>query len=153
MYTEEENAERMKILHISNYYYPNRGGIEQVACDIVSAIRPDGVQQKVLCFNETASDGEMRCERRESVVDRVDGVEVVRCGCFAKVASQSLSLSYPRTLKRLMDEFEPDTVILHYPNPFVSFFLLKYIKRPFRLILYWHLDITKQKALGKLFHR
>ena len=85
--------------------------------------------------------------------DNVDGVEVIRCGCIAKISSQSLSLTYRRELQNVMDEFQPDTVIFHYPNPFVSTLLEKYLKRDFKLILFWHLDITKQKILGKLFHR
>ena len=31
-------------------------------------------------------------------------------------------------------------------------FLLKYLKRDIKFVLYWHLDITKQKLLGKIFH-
>lgn len=31
-------------------------------------------------------------------------------------------------------------------------FLQHYYNRKFKLVLYWHLDITKQKLLGKLFH-
>jgi rhamnosyl/mannosyltransferase len=51
-----------------------------------------------------------------------------------------------------MDKFKPDIVILHYPNPYVSQLLLRYKNRNFKLVLYWHLDITKQKILGKVFH-
>ena len=29
---------------------------------------------------------------------------------------------------------------------------MKYIKLGFKLVLYWHLDITRQKILGKIFH-
>ncbi len=38
------------ILHISNYYPPNRGGIEQVAYDIVSGLK-NKYRQMVVCFN------------------------------------------------------------------------------------------------------
>lgn len=144
----------MRVLQISNYMYPNIGGIEQVARDVANALSEckEEIEQKIICFNETASDGDYKCYRKEDVTDFVDGVEVVRCGCFTKVASQSLSLSYPRQLKVVMDKFSPDIVILHYPNPFVSAILKKYLKNNFKFILYWHLDITKQKLLGKLFH-
>jgi hypothetical protein len=39
-----------RILHISNYYLPNYGGIEQVAYDIVSGLK-DEYEQIVVCFN------------------------------------------------------------------------------------------------------
>lgn len=141
-----------RILQISNYLYPNRGGIEQVARDVANAIQGK-YEQKIICFNETASDGEYICKREGTVTDYVDGVEVIRCGCITKQASQSISLTFSKQLKKVMNGFQPDIVIFHYPNPFQAFFLRKYLKRGFRFILYWHLDITKQKTLGKLFHR
>lgn len=142
-----------KVLQIPNYQYPHIGGIEQVARDIADALLEDGaVRQKMICFNEDAQDGEYVCHRKETVHDKVDGVEVIRCGCIAKVASQSISLTYPHELKKVLAEFDPDIVILHYPNPFVSSFLLPMLSKKVKFVLYWHLDITKQKVLGKLFH-
>ncbi len=143
----------IKVLQISKYYDPYIGGIEQVAKDIANAMAacPE-IQQKIICFNEDVLNKKHPCRRNETVTDIVNGVEVVRCGCFAKVSSQALSVTYAEQLRKLMDEFRPDVVIFHYPNPFVAHLLLKYKNRPFKLILYWHLDITKQKILGKLFH-
>ena len=131
-----------KILHISKYYAPFVGGIEQVARDCVNSFGTE-VEQKVFCFQHEKGDA----------VDRVDGVEVIRAGCFAKVASQSMSFSYGKLLKKTFREFQPDIVIFHYPNPFGAHFLKKQLKRrpDCKLIVWWHLDITKQKLLGKLF--
>ncbi|MBR1443193.1 MAG: glycosyltransferase [Firmicutes bacterium] len=144
----------MKVLQISKYQYPYIGGTEQVARDIVNALQNDDtIEQKIICFNEDASDGDYICHRGETVHDIVDGIEVIRCGCFAKVASQSLSMTYFNELKKVLKEFSPDIVILHYPNPFVTNFLLSMLSKDIELIVYWHLDITKQKFLGKLFHR
>ena len=143
-----------RVLQISNYMYPHIGGIEQVARDIADCLKEnDDIEQKIICFNEDAKDGEYVCKRSETVVDKVDGIDVIRCGCFAKKSSQSLSFTYARELKKVINDFNPNLVILHYPNPFVSFFLLKYLKKDTKFIVYWHLDITKQKVLGKLFHR
>ena len=131
----------MKILHISNYYHPHIGGIEQVARDCVSAVREDA-GQRVFCFHSQKGD------RR----DMVDGVEVVRAGSFVKVASQSLSFSYGKLLRREMKAFAPDIVVFHFPNPFGAHYLLKCLKKSrAKLIVWWHLDITKQKLLKKLF--
>ena len=131
----------MKVLHISKYYEPFIGGVEQVARDCAAAM--EGYEQKIFCFNHEKGDA----------VGNVDGVEVIRAGCFAKVASQSLSLSYGKLLKKTFREFEPDVVIFHYPNPFGAHYLRKVLKkRPScKLVLWWHLDITRQKVLGKLF--
>ncbi len=142
-----------KVLQISNYYYPHIGGIEQVARDISNALKDDpDFEQKVICFNEDSVDGDHVCHRSETIHDYVDGVEIIKCGCFAKASSQSMSLTFGRELKKLMNGVEPDVVIFHYPNPFQAYYLLKYKKRDFKLALYWHLDITKQKILKHLFH-
>lgn len=132
----------MKILHIPSYYFPHIGGIEQTARDCVHALR-DGNEQRVFCFNH----------EKGNSTDEVDGVPVVRAGCFAKISSQSLSFSYKKLLKKEFREFAPDVVVFHYPNPFAAHYLLKCLKkRPAcKLVLYWHLDITKQKLLKKLF--
>ncbi len=142
-----------KVLQISKYYYPFIGGTEQVARDIARALKkiPD-IQQKIICFNEDAKDETFACSKRETKTDFVDGVEVIRCSYSVKFASQSISSSIPGKLKEIMNRFRPDIVILHYPNPYVTHFLLRYKKYPFKLVVYWHLDITKQKILGKLFY-
>ena len=132
---------KIKVLNISNYYKPHIGGIEQVAHDISDSLL-DNYEQKVICFNS----------EKETRVDVVDGVEVTYVGTFAKVASQSLSLHYGKELNKIMKEFKPDIVIFHYPNPFVASKLVKYLKnKTFKFILWWHLDIIKQKVLKVLF--
>lgn len=131
-----------KILHISKYYYPFSGGTEQIARDCVLALK-NRYEQKVIAFN----DG------KEDRVEETDGVEVIKCGCFAKVASQSLSFSYARQLKKVINEFCPDIIIFHCPNPFVAAILLRALKgkEKIRLVVYWHLDIIKQKFLRNFF--
>lgn len=133
----------MRILHISKYYYPFIGGIEQVARDCVNALSEHN-EQKVICFNHNSG----------TTHDVVDDVEIIRIACQAKIASQSISFTYGKELKSIIKSFLPDVVIFHYPNPFAAHFILKLVKKyNFKLVTYWHLDITKQKILGKLFHR
>lgn len=143
----------MRVLQIVCHMYPRLGGIEQVARDIANALKfYPGVEQKIICFNEDAEADGLICRRKETVRDEVDGVEVTRCGCVAKVASQQISLTYPRQIAKVLKSFNPDVVIFHYPNPYLAAFLLPNLKKHTKLVVYWHLDITKQKILGKLFH-
>ena len=141
-----------RILHISKYYYPFLGGTEQVARNMVKTLLDSGAEQKIICFNEDAEDGNLCCSKGETVTDTVDGIEVIRCGYTVKIASQSLSPAYDQQLKKLMNEFRPDVVIFHYPNPFVAHYLLKYKQRDFKLLVYWHLDITRQRYLKYFVH-
>lgn len=130
-----------KILHISKYYYPFSGGTEQIARDCVLALK-DTYEEKVIAFN----DG------KEDKTDFVDGIEIVRCGCFAKVSAQSLSTSYRKKLHDIMHNFSPDIVVFHYPNPFVAQMVLREMKHSTaKLVVYWHLDIIRQKFLRIFF--
>ena len=116
-----------KVLQISNYYFPHFGGIEQVARDFARALNHyEDVEHKVICFNEDAKVGDFENHRHETVHDFIDNVEIIKCNCFALVASQSLSWVYYKELKKVLDDFDPDLVILHYPNPFVSSILLHF---------------------------
>lgn len=129
-----------RVLHISKYYYPFRGGTEQIARDCVKVLV--GIyEQKVICFNDSKADK----------TDEVDGVEVIYCGTFATVSSQGLSTSFGNKLKSVVESFKPDIIIFHYPNPFVARYLLKYIPQSCKLAIYWHLDIVRQKVLRQFF--
>lgn len=132
-----------KVLHISNYLYPHIGGIEQVTRDCMNSL--NGLyEQKVICFNN----------EKKTEIDFVDNIEVTRVGCFMKIASQSLSFCYKKEIKKIMKNYEPDVIIFHYPNPFVAHYLRKYLKKKdFKFILWWHLDITKQKVLRTFFRK
>ena len=141
-----------KILHISKYYYPFIGGVEEVAADITAALRKGDYEQKIICFNEDSTTDGVTTHRGETVHDEINGVEVIRCGTLVKMASQALSLTYYSELKKVMQSYRPDIVVFHYPNPFVSQFLLLFKKMDFKLVVYWHLDITKQKVLSKFFY-
>lgn len=130
-----------KILHIPNYYKPHIGGIEQTCHDIVEALGND-FTQKVICFSED----------KKTKIEIVDGIEVTKCGVWKKIASQSISMSYKKLLKKLIKGYEPDIIIFHFPNPFVSHYLLKFIKRKnIRFIVWYHADIIKQKLIKKFF--
>lgn len=132
----------MKILHVTNYMYPNIGGIEQTSRDIINSLLNE-CEQKVICFNNGKKD----------VTDRLDGIEVTRCAAKFKISSQAISFSFKKRLKEQFKKFQPDVVIFHYPNPFQAHYLLKLLKKNSlcKLVVWWHLDITKQKLLGRLF--
>ena len=129
-----------RVLHISKYYYPFRGGTEQIAQDCVNSLMGK-YEQKVICFNDCNVDKR----------DKIDGIEVIRCGVFKTIFSQGLSTSFGKWMKSIVDNYNPDIIIFHYPNPFVAHYLLKNIRPSTKLVIYWHLDIVKQKLLKKFF--
>ena len=144
----------MRVLQIAKYMYPFMGGTEQVTRDLVGAFNAIGAENKVICFNEDSADGDVVTHRGETVTDEVDGVEVLRIASKAKIMSQAIAPEYKKNLAKVLDEFRPDVVIFHYPNPYVASKLLSYIRKngkSFKLYIYWHLDITKQKFVRAFF--
>lgn len=132
-----------RVLHISKYYYPFVGGVEQIARDCVLALQ-NNVEQEIICFDHNP-------HSRDSE-EVVDGVRIVRVGQQMLISSQAIGRTYGTQLKREIVHFNPDVIIYHYPNPFVAHYLLRYIPANTQLIVYWHLDITRQKFLRKFFY-
>ena len=58
----------MKILHVSKFYPPYRGGIEDVCYNIVQALQEH--TQKVFCFNDKKTDS----------ISVINNVEIIRIG-------------------------------------------------------------------------
>ena len=130
---------KKRILQLSNYYPPEIGGIEKIAQAISDSVK-DKFDVCVLCFTHD----------KASRTDIVDGVQVIRVGTQLKVASQQLSTLMNTEVKKQISEYDPDIVILHAPNPFLEWILLKNIKEKCKLVVYWHSDIVKQKIGNKL---
>ena len=96
----------MRILHVSKYYYPYIGGVENICKYLV-----EGMPQHrcaVVCFSEG----------RKDAVESVNGIKVYRVGTKLLVARQALSLSYFTVLRRAIGEFRPDVIHFHWANPF-----------------------------------
>ena len=128
----------MRILHISKYYYPYIGGVENI-CKYI-ADNSKGHQVAVLCFNEG----------RHDTVDEVDGVTVYRVGSWLNIARQALSPTYFTMMRRVLKEFRPDVIQFHWANPFPAAVLLSMMSKEVKLIVHWHMDIIKQKKIYRL---
>ena len=92
----------LKILHIPNYYPPHIGGIEDVCRSVISATK-DEFHHKVICFHD----------EKETQKDVFEGIEVVRCGVWRKLFSQSISFSFLKELKKTIQDFAPDIIHFH----------------------------------------
>lgn len=111
----------MKVLHAAKFYPPSRGGMETVVGDLCrgTAGRWD---VSVVAANHTAT----------TVVERVDGVEVVRAAAYGTASSVSLCPSLPLHLWGR----RADCVVLHEPNPIAGSAL--FLRTPGRRLVIWH---------------
>ncbi len=125
----------MRILHISKYYYPYVGGVENV-CKYL-ADNSAGHEVAVVCFNE----GHLNS------VGEVDGIKVYRVGALMTIARQAISLTYITVLRKVIKSFKPDIIQFHWANPFPAAILLPIIPKHVKLIIHWHMDIIKQRKI------
>lgn len=141
----------MRVLQITNYVFPGISGIGTTAMDIAYALKELNVEQKVLCFNSDVEKNDLENRHRRNIRSRVNGIEVLRCKMNLHISSQQISFHFGKILERLISEFKPEIVVLHYPNPFLAHYILKYRNKKIKFILWWHSDIVNQKLLRKLF--
>nr|WP_306447148.1 glycosyltransferase [Odoribacter splanchnicus] len=131
-----------KILHISKFYYPYVGGIEDVCYNIVKFIKEkEGYSQKVFCFNN----------KNETVSEQYEGIDVLRVAVFKTILSQPLSFTYGKELKKILNTYRPDIIHFHAPNPLGMYVLLKCLPPNVRLIVHWHSDIIAQRFIYFFF--
>jgi len=135
-----ENLSQKAVLHITSYFAPDIGGVEQVASDIVDSL-DQSCRHTILCFGKKA---------REDII-REDGVRIVRVKRNLHIASQPISFKYKKTLKRILKEINPDIIHFHFPSPFAARYVIK-CRTTQRLFVHWHSDIIKQKIIKKFFN-
>lgn len=127
-----------KVLHISKFYTPYAGGIEDVCYSLVGILKKvSGIEQKIICFNDS------NITEKEIYED----IEVIRVGIKVQLYSQPISFSYYSELKKTIKEYQPDYIHLHLPNPLVGMYVNRLLPKNCKLILHWHSDIVAQKLL------
>ncbi|MFZ1398834.1 MAG: glycosyltransferase [Candidatus Promineifilaceae bacterium] len=127
----------LSIVHVYKDYWPVVGGIENHIKDLAEAEAALGHAVTVLVTNP----GER--PSRETI----NGVQVIRAGRLATVASTPLSLTLPFLLSKL----RPDVTHLHFPYPvgeLSQWFLRR--KRPY--VITYHSDVVKQQASLRLYN-
>ncbi|WP_368327188.1 glycosyltransferase [Phocaeicola vulgatus] len=122
----------MRILHISKYYYPFMGGVENICRYLVERMPMHNTS--VLCFNDSNKNEE----------SNINGHTVWRCATIFNIARQAISFSYPIMMRKALRLSDPDIIQYHWANPFPAFFLYFQIKKKQKLIIHWHMDIIRQ---------
>ena len=128
---------KIKVLQVNKLYAPHIGGVEKVVQDIAEGLN-DRVDMKVLV-----------CQAKgKTAVEYVNGVEVTRSGSFGIFFSMPLSFSFIFQLRKL--SWDRDIIHFHMPFPLAdaAFFLSGFRGK---VVLWWHSDIIRQKALMKIY--
>lgn len=132
------NEDGLRILQLGKFY-PIRGGVEKVAYDLMEGLSERGVRCDMMC---AASHGGSR-------VIPVNGhANVLCCHTWFKAAATMISPAMIASLRRECHKY--DIIHLHHPDPMACLALMLSGYKG-RVVLHWHADIQKQKALLHLY--
>lgn len=128
----------MRILHLSKYYHPYRGGIEKVIKELAEAALLEGHDVTVICSSES----------NQKKVEMVNGVRVIRLPQWGTVFSQPLT---PSIFWSVQKEFDvADVIHLHAPNPLFEFACLSFqFSAP--LVVTFHCEVMKSRWLNRFY--
>ncbi len=127
----------MRILHLSKFYPPDPGGLEQVVACLALGAAERGHQVRVVCATGSAwaqDPGERRTEITHS------GVVVVRLPTHGIIWSQPLAPGYLRAAR-----WPAEVVYVHRPHPLAD--LAAALGPPRPLVIHHHSDIQRQRAV------
>lgn len=128
---------KRKVLQINKLYYPVTGGVEQVVRQVAEGLK-DRTDMKVLVCNE----------KKESVTEMVNGVEVHRAGSFAMLGNMPLSIRFFGELRRMAKDCD----VLHFHMPFPIGDLAGLLSGyKGKVVVWWHSDVVRQKKMMLLY--
>ena len=139
----------MRIAHITPFYHPIIGGVEEVVKRIAEHLAKKGHDVYVITYNRLRKGGKGTLPRQEEI----NGVHVIR---LKPDITWSYG-TYSRELPKVIEKLRPDIVHVHvWRHPHV--FQIAKLKRRhrFRAILHPHAPFHKLKQLGLitwLYHR
>lgn len=133
----------MKILHISKFAYPERGGIESFVRDLTARQKGDGHDVSVLCHHANSG---LRTDTSVS-----EAISITRAHVACSLSFAPLSPAFPFLLRRIIRKKQPSVLHLHLPNPAVLFSSL--LPRDIPLIVQWHADVlgSPSKRVAALY--
>lgn len=136
-YEGKSSLDKIKVLQVNKLYAPHIGGVETIVQDIAEGLK-DRVDMKVLV-----------CQvKGKASVEFMNGIELNRAGSLGIRFSMPISFSFFSYLRKL----SRDRDILHFHMPFplgdAAFFLSGFKGK---VIVWWHSDIVRQKALMKVY--
>lgn len=143
----------MKILQLGKFY-PIRGGVEKVMWDLSQGLNARGVHCDMLCAMLSSDSIDEMDIPRASVSGAVRTIAFPGSGlCYCvkaiwKLASTMISPEMVSWLRRHAKEY--DIIHIHHPDPMacVALMLSGYKGK---VVLHWHSDILRQKALLHLY--
>lgn len=119
----------LRILHIGKFYPPAYGGIEAFVSGLVLTQREQGLDSFVLVHGSPQEE---------------DPTWLRRVPVQANIAYAPIALGFGAALSRAIDEFRPQVLHLHAPNPAIAWALLSGKARKIPWVVHWHSDVVPE---------
>lgn len=127
----------VRVLHFGRFFNENFGGIER---HVMLLLQELNRQPNVRADNLVAAD------RLRSETLKVSNYEVYKTASFGVLASTALAPLMPLQARRLIKNNGYQIVHLHFPDPLTAL-CMRFLPRNVRVIISWHSDVIRQKAL------
>lgn len=127
----------MRILHLSKFYPPDRGGLEHIVHALAEGAAAAGHDVRVVCARGSRWRG---AAVREPSVSRRQGVTVVRVPSPVIVWSQPIAPTYFAEAR-----WPADVVYVHRPHPLAD--LAARFVPSSGLVVFHHADVQRQRAM------
>lgn len=132
----------MRVLHLSKFYPPDPGGLEQVVARLAEGAAAAGHEVRVVCATGSSW---LRDPRKRTTEPPRLGVAVVRLPTYGVWWSQPLARGYLAASR-----WPADVVYVHRPHPLADWASLLGQRRP--TIVFHHADVQRQR-MARLVYR
>ena len=125
---------KTKVLHITKYYSPFKGGIENFLEDLVSCEAvSERCSTRVLAHHHD--------QGIASVTESIGDIPVRRVKLWRRVLYSPICLSFRTEMIHEIKQFNPDVLHIHMPNlsALLCFFSKDALRRPW--VIHWHSDV------------
>lgn len=124
-----------RVLHIGKFFYPSHGGIETFMYDLCEACHRRASTQAVLVHCDKDQRG-----GHSDLADFPFLTRFERVHQLGRVAYAPISPSFGRSLDNMIEDFHPEIIHLHLPNPSAFWVLFSKKARNIPWVIHWHAD-------------
>ena len=124
-----------KVLHIGKFFYPSHGGIETFMHDLANACHQQGCKQAILVH---AGAGQKAGRQDLKLFPFLENFERVQQ--WGQLGYAPISPGFLKALNQMIDDFQPDIIHLHLPNPSAFWVLVSKKARAIPWVVHWHSD-------------
>src|SRR5687768_11267160 len=133
------NGMAIKLLQVTKFYSPYRGGIETMVEALSEGLAQSGKDVTVLCADHASGNSQIQGSP----------VRVLRLRRWGTWFSQPLSPGYFSNIAELSRN--ADLVHLHLPNPLAEAATLAALPSRIPLVISYHSDVIRQRVLLPLY--